>query len=113
MLPSFLLRFSILILTWKFKEIKANPNESVAASLFYDAENNDESKVDDRVSKLENEVARLKTKGDDDENQLVGRIERLEASKGSKKECSSAIRSLKDQNVLPAFIHSKFLSNQI
>jgi len=44
------------------------------------------------ISKLENEVARLKTKGDEVGkliNQLVGRIERLEASKDAKKECSS------------------------
>ncbi len=82
----------MLILIWNFIGIKANLDEIIATSHLADTENKDESKVDDRISKLESEVARLKTKGDEDGkliNQLMGRIERLEASKDSKKECSS------------------------
>ncbi len=77
---------------WDYKAIKANQNENmVISSESSDRVSNGESKVDERIFKLENEVARLKTKGDGDEkaiNQLVSRIERLEATSNVAKQCN-------------------------
>lgn len=63
--------------------IKANQNENSAAL-------NDEFSVENRLLKLENEMARMKCKEDEDGkviNQLVDRIERLETSSNVTKEC--------------------------
>lgn len=91
LISNLLIRFVLLLLYLllsKGKLIQANKNEN---SLVSESAAHYESKVNERLSKLENEVAQLKYKGGEDGkkiDQLMGRIERLEASSNATKDCN-------------------------
>lgn len=87
--------------------IQAN-NRSESSVLACRNTTNEESKVNERISKLENEVAHLINKGGEDGkliNQLTGRIERLEAS-SKKCDCDKAkrMRLKRPVRLLPSMI---------
>ena len=70
------------LLNFNLKMINTNPNESVIPSESPQTENSYRLMVENRISKLENEVDRLNRKGDEDSqitNQLTARVKRLEA----------------------------------
>lgn len=85
MLLFFLPRIILLVLQlfiFNVKSMKTNPSESEIPTESPPTENSSQLKVESRISKLENEVARLNSKGNEDSqiiNQLSARINHLEA----------------------------------
>ncbi len=107
-----LIRFVLFLfyhLSWNGKLIQANLNEG---SITGENTANNESKVNERILKLENKVAQLEVKGYEDGkviHLLMGRIERLEASSNNAtEECDcdeKAIRRLKcPVRLLPSIV---------